>query len=159
MKKSAILISAFFLLTVFSFAQTQTGSLYGRVTDNHYANMEIQIPVIEFIASAGIIKVHVDRLENGRNLIATDRKTQRQLYVVIKKDRSGTSLEGFMVRTSDGKWTRFDNSSSGPVPGDFGCPDNWLGKLICYTHPVYNVTVCYTRCTPKDLVFELPSGL
>ena len=105
--------------------------------------------------------VEIRRIQQGRNHLATDTRNGRKLMLLAERRGTKVRVVGFMIQERDGRYFRLpDANSHEGKPGDsFGCPDGWDAKIICYTHPTYNVTVCYTRCTPTQLTLQLPSGL
>lgn len=122
-------------------------------------NYLLQDPVVEYDARTNIAKVDLKKVQAGRNHLLTDRRNGRKLYMLTESDGRQMKVKGFVVLDPSGRWINLGNQTAGKGDPTFGCPDGWDWKIICYTHPTYNVQVCYTRCTPTQLTLELPSGL
>ena len=156
--KTVIFVLSVILFMGSVLAQPTAGSATFKATviDSLAYSFEVKVPTIKYDKKRKIAVIDMRKLREGRNLIGSDAKNGAQLYVVVKRSGTRTAIRGFYLRDRSGKFSSFGSPSSGPVPPEFGCPDGWLGKLICYTHPVYNETVCYTRCTPTQLTLRLP---
>lgn len=115
--------------------------------------------VSKYDADNGIATVNIGRVKEGKNMIATDTRKNRRLFMLADKDANGQiAVRGFAVMDSNGKWVRLGDPFRAKGDDSFGCPAGWDFRIICYTHPVYNVQVCYTRCTPTEITIQLPGG-
>lgn len=122
-------------------------------------NYQLQRIMTSYDAESGIAKVDMRQIQNGRNHLLTDRTNGRKLYLLAKKEGERIAIGGFAVQDRSGRWIKLGNQSAGKGDPTFGCPDGWDFKIICYTHPAYNVEVCYTRCTPTEITLSVPAGL
>lgn len=160
MKKQFLLLFVLFAFSTVALNAQQRAALSAKfASPNPYANMEIQ-NIVKFDRSTGLGIVHLRSLKQGRNLLATDRNNGRKLMLLAERRGEKVRVAGFMIQERDGRYFKIPNPSSHQGrPDSFGCPDGWDSKIICYTHPTYDVKVCYTRCTPTTITLKMPQGL
>lgn len=159
MKKQFLLLFALVALTFTMQAQSR---MIAHVSDAKVVgNFEIQRLLSSYNQADHIGTVDLRNVQQGRNHLLTDLRNGRKLMLLAEREGTRVKVVGFMIQEKDGRYFKLPNpSSSQAKPGDtFGCPDNWDAKIICYTHPTYNVQVCYLRCTPTQLTLQLPAGL
>ena len=156
MKKVLFLSLAFMFASLSIHAQSK-----GKVRKVKFrSNYKMQKLVSDYNRADNTATVDLRRVKNGRNLLCTDRRTGDKLYLVAKRKGRKVGVRGFMVQKRSGRWIKISSQNTAkPEPGGLGCPDGWDSKLICYTHPVYKVKVCYVRCTPTSLTMQLPPSL
>lgn len=153
MKKSLLFILAIAMAAFSLQAQTRTAVL----TTN--SNFEIQDLMSSYNPRTNVGVVDLRKVRDGRNHLLTDKRNGRKLMMLAERVGPRVRIVGFLVQSKDGRYIKLPTQTTGkPDPG-FGCPDNWNATLVCYTHPTYNVKVCYLRCTPTQLTMQLPPGL
>ncbi|PHN00575.1 hypothetical protein [Flavilitoribacter nigricans] len=157
MKKIYLLALAMMIAGTGMFAQLY--SLNFEKIKASTGNYELSRVMTSYDARSGIATLDLKNIKDGRNYLATDKTNGRRLFLLAKRDGSRVKIGGFAVQDRSGRWIDLGSQAAGKGGDDFGCPDGWDSKIICYTHPTYNVTVCYTRCTPTQLTMSLPSGL
>ena len=160
MKKFILPFVAALLVCVSMYAQPQRASFVKAKTQS-LANFEIQNIFAKFDKTKRVGVIDLKKLKQGRNHLLTDRRNGRKLMLLAERRGSKVRVAGFMIQEKNGRYFRLPDSSSqkGKPGGGFGCPDNWNADLICYTHPTYQVKVCYVRCTPTQLTLKFPAGL
>jgi hypothetical protein len=161
MKKHFLLLFVLFAFCAVTLnAQDRAAISANFKSPGQYGNFEIQ-NIMKFDPATGLGTIELRRLQQGRNHLATDKKNGRKLMMLAERRDAKVRVVGFMIQERDGRYFKLPNPSSHEgKPGDtFGCPDGWDAKIICYTHPTYDVKVCYTRCTPTELTLQLPAGL
>lgn len=109
-------------------------------------------------STVDVIEIAANSLEEGTNRLQVNAATGSTLSCIVI-DRE---IKGFSIEKANGKSFRLPiqvkPSTAGTIPPTIGCPDGWDSEIICYTHPKYDVTVCYHRCTPTTITIGLPSG-
>lgn len=157
MKKTYLLALALMIASTSMFAQLY--SLNFEKIKASAGNYELQRIMTSYDARSGIATLDLRQIKDGRNHMLTDKTNGRRLFLIAKREGSRIAVKGFSVLDRSGRWINLGSQTAGKGDPGFGCPDGWDFKLICYTHPTYNVEVCYTRCTPTQLTMSLPSGL
>lgn len=157
MKKTYLLALALMIASTGMFAQLY--SLNFEKIKASTGNYELQRIMTSYDARSGVATLDIRKIQEGRNHMMTDKTNGRKLFLIAKRDGKRVAVKGFAVQDRSGRWINLGNQTAGKGDPGFGCPDGWDSKLICYTHPTYNVTVCYTRCTPTQLTMSVPSGL
>ncbi len=157
MKKTYLLAMALMIAGTSMIAQTF--SLNFEKIKSSTGKYELQGIMTSYDARSGIATMDLRRIKEGRNHMLTDKTNGRKLYLIAKRDGRRVAVKGFSVLDRSGRWIHLGSQTAGKGDPGFGCPDGWDFKLICYTHPTYNVEVCYTRCTPTQLTMSLPPGL
>ena len=152
MKKSFILI-AFPLILLSFFATTSFAQKPTRTNQFAIKAKPKQLRVKNVNSQRHIMSVSSIKLEDGRQRIARNVKTGSNLLIRVK----GGKIIGFEVRKKNGRVIGLTKRSSKDVPPGFGCPDGFDYRLICYTHPTYDVMVCYSLCVANTLTFRIPS--
>ncbi len=69
----------------------------------------------------------------------------------------GGDIYGFLVKKRDGQIIKLAQKikhppAAIPPPPPIGCPDGFDWRCVCYTHPVYDVTVCVSFCVANTIV-------
>ncbi|MEZ4989510.1 MAG: hypothetical protein R2824_03835 [Saprospiraceae bacterium] len=159
MKKHYLLLFVLFAFGAVLNAQTRA-TLTNFKSPSQVANFEIQ-NIVKFDPTTNIGTIDLRRIQQGRNHLATDTRNGRKLMMLAERRGTKVRVVGFMIQEKDGRYFKLpDTNAHEGKPGDsFGCPDGWDAKIICYTHPSYNVQICYTRCTPTEITLQFPSGL
>lgn len=156
MTKHFLLFIALIAISFTVNAQIRTLSV-AKAEANHYANFEVQRIFSSFDRTQNVGTLDLRRIQQGRNHLLTDRNTGNKLMLLGERQGAKVRVAGFMVQTPNGGYYKLADKTIGKAkPGiDFGCPDGWNAKLICYTHPTYG-KVCYLRCTPTSLTLKFP---
>ncbi|PHN06693.1 hypothetical protein [Flavilitoribacter nigricans] len=162
MKKSFLILSTLLLifggLTASAFHLSESADASAAVSP-YSAYSLIGSIVSKYDAKRGIATVKIADVKSGKNVIATDLRKNRRLFMVAEKSSTGqVKVEGFMIMDASGKFSRLGNPFRSKGGDEFGCPAGWDATIVCYTHPIYNVQVCYTRCTPTEITLQLPGG-
>lgn len=157
MKKTYLFALAMLIASTGIFAQSFSMN-FERIKAST-GNYQLSKIMTSYDARSGVATLSLKHIQNGRNYMLTDKKNGRKLYLIAKRDGSRVKVSGFAVQDRSGRWIQLGSQTAGKGDPGFGCPDGWDFKLICYTHPTYNVEVCYTRCTPTQLTMSLPPGL
>lgn len=157
MKKHLLLLIALIAVSFTVNAQVRTARVAKIKAVNHQSNFEIQRIFSSFDRANNVGTLELRRIRQGRNHLLTDRNTGNKLMLLGERQGSKVRVAGFMVQTPNGGYYKLADKTVGkPKPGiDFGCPDGWNSKLICYTHPTYG-KICYLRCTPTSITLQFP---
>ena len=136
--------------------------------DADTAAQELQIKPQQAIAPSYKTKVEsydfdISGKKDGYHVIAKNPTTGNILKVLIRNK----SVASISIKGADGKVGKFTNviyrssynnpNSEAPPIDIFDCPDGWNWRCVCYIHPLYGY-LCFSYCTPTQLVFSLPSG-
>ncbi len=103
-----------------------------------------------------ILKIDADKIKTGCNPIASNPRTGNQLCMVATKRGKNFKIHGFEIKTKRGRVLKLKDGEPTTLNLDIGCPDGWNSRWICYTHPIYNETICFFLCTPSELTLKLP---
>lgn len=151
MKKVLFLSLAFMFVSLSTYAQRKAKMVKFR------SKFKMENLVAKYNRANNTAILDLRKARNGRNLVCTDLRTGDKLYLVAKRKARKVFIRGMMIKTKSGRWIKVVNpKTTKGKPGGFGCPDGWDQKVICYTHPIFKETICYTRCTPTSLTLKLP---
>ena len=156
------------LLFVFAIAASifTNANAQSTMTSNPEGTATLILPAVQTVtesprgtASAETIEVKLRSLREGMNTVGKNPETGSMLMAFVEKGE----IRGFRIVKASGIGVNLGivyapGTSAGPQPPEFGCPDGFVGELVCYTHPVYEVTVCWMRCTPTSITIGLNPG-